>query len=198
MDTHTTDRILDEILAGLRARRQMRMHSSSKGDKDATSKGSSSNTTSSTTNTTTTTTTAANPDHNRGSSNAVENDSKGEAEVEEEEEEEDDDSSDLVEDLFLKLKILQGTLRSGGRKDDAVENFVEITWTGTESYYHNCDFSFFARANVFNQSINRTHRSTYLAMRGCDGRYCTEFLITSTTTTTMCMVPFYSSIGLRY
>ncbi len=150
MDTHTTDRILDEILAGLRARRQMRMHSSSKGDKDATSKGSSSNTTSSTTNTTTTTTTAANPDHNRGSSHAVENDLKGEAEVEEEEE--DDDSSDLVEDLFLKLKILQGTLRSGGRKDDAVENFVEITWTGTESYYHNCDF-FFLRSYVFNQSI---------------------------------------------
>jgi hypothetical protein len=150
VDTHTTDRILDEILAGLRARRQMRMHSSSKGDKDATSKGSSSNTTSSTTNTTTTTTTAANPDHNRGSSHAVENDLKGEAEVEEEEE--DDDSSDLVEDLFLKLKILQGTLRSGGRKDDAVENFVEITWTGTESYYHNCDF-FFLRSYVFNQSI---------------------------------------------
>ena len=160
MDTHTTDRILDEILAGLRARRQMRMHSSSKGDKDATSKGSSSNTTSSTTNTTTTTTTAANPDHNRGNSNAVENDLKGEAEVEEEE---DDDSSDLVEDLFLKLKILQGTLRSGGRKDDAVENFVEITWTGTESYYHNCDFSFFARANVFNQSYIHTYTSKHLS-----------------------------------
>ena len=104
---HTTDRILDEILAGLRARRQRNKRTANTGD--------------------------VNHDDSNGIQDAISSESAAATPSGSEQVggfEEVDDSSDLLEDLFLKLKSVEGAIRSGGRKDNAIVNYIEITWAG--------------------------------------------------------------------
>ena len=159
VDSHKTERLLDEILAGLRARRQRRVRTANNNndddddDRNDESNSSTSSSSSSTSN------------DNSSSTSSSSSGSNGNGSGQGGGSEEEDDSSDLLEDLFLRLKTLEGAIRSGGRKDNAVANFVEITWTGHVCMYvmygHSITFLMYTVADVWQHSWQKV-REVYV------------------------------------